>query len=272
MGWRRARRGARGAGGAGADGEGGGAAAAPPLPALALWDLGQCDRRRCTGRRLARLGLARELRLGRRFPGLVLSAGAARRLSPADRPLLARRGLALIDASWARLAEAPPGLTPGAHPRRLPLLLAANPVNYGRPWRLSCAEACAAALAIAGFPEAAAHVLGKFKWGAAFLDLNRALLDRYAACAGEEDVLAVERDFLAAEPAADQQDFDPFDVDAGKEFFNPNRPAGVVGKTVSGEASGEDTSEDDEDSRSSSSEDLDEACAAHREAAALEGL
>ena len=67
------------------------------------------------------------------------------------------------------------GRIKGAAPRLLPWLLAANPVNYGRPCKLSCAEAFAAALFICGWPAAAFSVLSRFKWCAHLLPRHRHL-------------------------------------------------------------------------------------------------
>ena len=50
----------------GSDSDGGSSTEGPPSLSirLAMWDLGQCDRKRCTGTRLARQGMVEELRLG----------------------------------------------------------------------------------------------------------------------------------------------------------------------------------------------------------------
>ncbi|KAH7401443.1 hypothetical protein BKA66DRAFT_103695 [Pyrenochaeta sp. MPI-SDFR-AT-0127] len=175
--------------------------AANPRPAkpaykAACWDLGHCDAKRCSGKRLMRLGMMRELHVGQKFAGVVVSPKAKRIVSREDQPLVEQYGAAVVEASWKRIDEVPFGRIGGKCERLLPYLVAANPTNYGKPWRLNCVEALASCYYICGHPEWAESILETFSYGRAFLDINAALLKRYAACENEEQIKKAEEVWL----------------------------------------------------------------------------
>ncbi|KAL1800136.1 hypothetical protein ACET3X_000478 [Alternaria dauci] len=169
---------------------------AKPEFKAACWDLGHCDAKRCSGKRLMRLGMMRELHVGQKFAGVVVSPKAKKILSREDKDLMEQYGAAVVEASWNRIDEVPFGRIGGKCERLLPYLVAANPTNYGRPWRLNCVEALAACYYITGHPEWAESILSTFSYGQAFLDINAALLKRYMACENEEQIKKAEEVWL----------------------------------------------------------------------------
>lgn len=70
---------------------------------VAMWDLNHCDPKKCSGRKLLRHNLIKNLKLGARFPGLVLSPVGVACVSPCDRDIIATSGIAVVDCSWAKV-------------------------------------------------------------------------------------------------------------------------------------------------------------------------
>ncbi|KAH6623496.1 hypothetical protein F5144DRAFT_583428 [Chaetomium tenue] len=189
-----------------------------PAFKAACWDLGHCDPKRCSGKRLMRLGLMRGLHLGQRHAGVVITPNGKATLSPADAALLDQHGAAVVECSWARTGEVQWSKVGGKCERLLPYLVAANTVNYGKPWRLNCVEALAAAFAICGHLDWAEQVLAPFSYGEAFLEINGSLLKRYAACEDEAGMKRVEQEWmerLDREYTESREEGDPDDLWAG---------------------------------------------------------
>ncbi|HMB49444.1 MAG TPA: DUF367 family protein [Natronoarchaeum rubrum] len=157
---------------------------------------GDDDPDKCTARKLARFDLAELHRSDRATPyGIVLNPHAERALSPADREESDR--LVALDCSWETAGEAMFSID-GEH-RALPFLVAANPINYGKPFQLTTVEALAAGLTILGERERAEEILAKFTWGETFLEMNEEPLRRYADCEDSSEVVEIQQEYLDRE-------------------------------------------------------------------------
>ena len=165
---------------------------------LFMWEFSQNDAKRDSGSKLKRWGYAGQLRLGQTFPGVVLSSEASICVSPADKEIVMTHGVAGINCSWNRLEEIPfDKMGKGRNQRILPLLVAANTVNYGKPFKMNTAEAMAACLYIVGCKDDAKQILAPFSFGSEFLKLNHDALEAYAACDSAEQVAALADTFIA---------------------------------------------------------------------------
>jgi len=164
---------------------------------IVVYHAKQCDPKKCTTLKLGRHNLVRVVHRIRALPkgSIILNPFSKKAFSPKDRLRLERRGLTAIDCSWIHADEVFELSMRGAS-RCLPYLIAANPVNYGAPTKLSTVEALAGALYIAGFRDEAKRLLSIFTWGHTFLELNANLLDAYAVAKDSEEIVNLQTRLL----------------------------------------------------------------------------
>jgi len=164
---------------------------------LYAYDAGQCDPKKCTAKKLARFGLITSVNVLRKIPykTLLLVPTAEKALSPADST--STNSITVFDCSWDKIATFEDTLRKMKRKKRaLPFLIAANPVNYGKPFILGSAEAFAAALFILGEHEQSQYILGKFKWGNEFLRLNEEMLLAYSKAKDSSEVVEMQKRFM----------------------------------------------------------------------------
>ncbi len=165
---------------------------------LVVYHAKQCDPRKCSALKLKRHNLAFIVHQTRQLPrgAVILNPFSKKAFSPTDRERITKRGLVALDFSWKHSDSVSTLLKLRGASRCLPYLVAANPINYGTPTKLSTVEALAAALYIAGFKEQASKLLSKFKWGQAFTRLNAELLEAYANASSSSDVVSLQKLFM----------------------------------------------------------------------------
>jgi len=168
---------------------------------IIVYHAGQCDPKKCTALKLKRHGLIEIVKRVKLIPkgAIVLNPLAEKAFSPADKPRIERYGLAALDCSWEKAQKIlESNLKMRRFSRCLPYLVAANPVNYGVPTKLSTVEALSAALYIANFKKEAEKLLSIFKWGENFLILNRKFLENYCTATDSKHVLALQNKIFSS--------------------------------------------------------------------------
>jgi pre-rRNA-processing protein TSR3 len=164
---------------------------------IVVYNARQCDPKKCTALKLEHHGLVRGVSQVRFLPkrAVVLNPFSQIAFSRADRSRIENSGLAALDCSWDKAERFLSAHVRGTS-RCLPLLIAGNPVNFGKPTKLSTLEALAAALFISGFHEQASELLAMYKWGRTFLELNRELLETYSSAKDSAEVVELQKHFI----------------------------------------------------------------------------
>ena len=103
-----------------------------------------------------------------------------------------------LDCSWNKVSKSASFFSLSRYHRSLPFLIAANPVNFGKPCILSTNEAIAATFYITGFKDEAHHIMDGFKWGHSFIEMNYDLLEAYSDVKTSEEVVRIQNEFLKA--------------------------------------------------------------------------
>ena len=165
---------------------------------LYVYHTGEDDPRKCTARKLARFGFVKLEKNIRRLPRnlILLNPLAEKSLSREDLKIAERNGLLALDCSWKTVDTSFEYLDRINYSRALPFLLAANPVNYGKPFKLTTLVAFAASLYILGEQDYAMDLLNLYKWAPNFLVLNEKPLNEYKSAKNSSEVVEIMKHYL----------------------------------------------------------------------------
>ena len=151
----------------------------------------QDDPKKCTAAKLVRFSLAKKVTNISKNT-LTLNPFADHTLLNSDKKSI--RSITGIDCSWNFADQTFVKKFEGIS-RKLPYLLAGNSVNFSKLGKLTTVEAIAASLYLLGFENQSTELLGKFKWGHTFLDLNKNLLNDYQNATSEGQIQNIAKEY-----------------------------------------------------------------------------
>ncbi len=151
----------------------------------------QDDPKKCTAAKLIKFGLAKKITKSK-SKTVLLHPFAEKTLFTHEKSFF--DSITGIDCSWARAEQVFQKNFIGQS-RKLPPLLAGNPVNYSKINKLTTVEAIAGAAYILGDEELSRKLLEKFNWGHTFLELNENLLNDYQNVNSDEEVKEIIQEY-----------------------------------------------------------------------------
>ena len=165
---------------------------------LYIYHTNEDDPKKCTAKKLNRFGLAKLEKNLRKIPkgAILLNPFAEKSLSKEDIFTTEKIGILAVDCSWENVEQRFEELSKHYTPRALPFVIAVNPVNYGKPFKLTTLEAFAASLYILGKTEQAQEILKIYTWGPHFLELNKQPLEEYRAAKNSKEIIEIMKQYI----------------------------------------------------------------------------
>lgn len=166
---------------------------------ITIYHAEECDPKKCTSFKLAKLNINCKIIYNlKHLPNgsLVLNPNADKTVAPEDKEIVLNKGVSGLDCSWKNIKNSSIVFKTSKYHRLLPFLIAANPVNYGKPCILTTAEAISATYYIVGLKNIAEQIISSFKWGPTFITLNKELLEAYATAKNSTDVIKIQNEFI----------------------------------------------------------------------------
>lgn len=160
---------------------------------LIIYHANEDDPKKCTAKKLNRFGFVELITNLKKTPkkAILLNPFAKKSISKEDAIIAKNHGIMAVDCSWENAEHSFDFLNKRCTPRALPFLIAVNPVNYGKPFKLTTLEAFAATLYIIGETDYAFEILKIYNWGPQFLELNKEPLEDYRKAKNSTEIIKI---------------------------------------------------------------------------------
>lgn len=165
---------------------------------LIVYHMKEDDPKKCSARKLHKFGFVKLETNIRKIPkgAILLNPFVKKSFSKEDLDIAIKHGIIAVDCSWEKAENSFDFLDKICNSRALPFVIAVNPVNYGKPLKLSTLEAFATALYILDDKERVNEMLNLYKWGPQFLKMNKEPLEDYRKAKNSKEVVKIMKQYI----------------------------------------------------------------------------